>query len=138
MPVEIGKAPEQRAIFEGGDVGQLRQPDEGQADADKTPVAHRLQLETLRRAAENRGGEQSFRMRAHRRQHVVVIVAPGACRRDHRAVDAVRVERCDQLLMGEAVGGRMARIVDQRHVGREDMHMGIDLEGVGHAASCYF
>ena len=67
-----------------------------------------------------------------RRQDVVVVVAPRACRRDHRALDAVLVERRDQLLVGEAVFRRVARIVDQRHVGGEDMHMGVDLEAVGH------
>ena len=40
-----------------------------------------------------------------------------------------------QLLMGEAVCRRMARIVDQRHVRGEDMHMGVDLETGGHGNS---
>ena len=138
MPVEIGEAAEQRPIVEGGDVGQLRQADERQPDADKTFAAHRLQFEAFHRAAEDRGGAQPLAVGAQRRQHVVVVVAPGARGRDHRAVDAVGVERLDQFLMGEAIGRRVARIVDQRHVRGEDMHMGVDLERVGHAASCWF
>ena len=67
-----------------------------------------------------------------RGEGVVVVVAPRACRRDHRALDAMLVERRDQLLVGEAVFRRVARIVDQRHVGGEDMHMGVDLRAVGH------
>ena len=51
MPVEIGEAAEQRAIVEGGDVGKLRQADEGQPHAAKTVAAHRFQCEAFHRTA---------------------------------------------------------------------------------------
>jgi hypothetical protein len=70
-----------------------------------------------------------------RSQDVVVVVAPRARSRNHRAVDAVVVKGCDQILVGEAVFRRVARIVDQRHIGGEDMHVGIDLETVRHGNS---
>src|SRR5205814_2342396 len=50
----------------------------------------------------------------------VVVVAPRACRGDHCALDAMLVERCDQLLVAEVVFRRVTRVVDQRHVGGED------------------
>jgi hypothetical protein len=71
-------------------------------------------------------------MGAQRRERVVVVVAPRACRGDDRAPDAVGVHGGDQLLVGEAIVRRVARIVDQRHVGGEDMHVGVDLQRFWH------
>ena len=82
---------------------------------------------------QDRGAAQPLRVRAQCCERVVVVVAPRACRRDHGALDAVLVQRRDQLSVGEAVGRRVARIVDQRHVGGEDMHVRVDLQCVGHA-----
>ena len=65
-------------------------------------------------------------MRPQRRERVVVVVAPRARRRDHAELDAVRIHGGDQLLHREAVGRRMPRIVDERHVLREDMHVRVD------------
>jgi hypothetical protein len=109
--------------------------DEGQPHADETVAAHCLQRGPFHLAVEDRGTAQPRPMGAKCRQDVVVIIPPRTRGRDHRAVDAVLVERRDQLVVGEAVFWRVARIVDQRHVGGEDMHMGVDLETVGHRDS---
>src|SRR5262245_7374522 len=81
---------------------------------------------------EDRGAAQPLAMRAQRRPGVVVVVAPRACCGDDSAVDTIGIERRDQRFMGETVFRRVARIVDQRHVRGEDMHMGVDLQTVGH------
>jgi hypothetical protein len=62
----------------------------------------------------------------------------GLPRRDHRALDAVSIERRHQLLVREAVGRRMPRIVDERHAGGEDMNVRVDFQIIRHAAAyCY-
>ena len=49
VPVEIGEAAEKRAVLERRDVGNRRQPDERQADADDAVAAHRLEREAIDR-----------------------------------------------------------------------------------------
>ena len=59
VPVEIGEAAKQRAIFEGRDIGKFGQADEGQPHADETLTAHRLQRISFDRATEDRGAAQA-------------------------------------------------------------------------------
>jgi hypothetical protein len=65
VPVEIGEAAEQGAIVEGGDVGQLRQADEGKPHADEAVAAHRLQREAIHIGLDDGGSAQALPMRRH-------------------------------------------------------------------------
>ena len=99
--------------------------DERQAHADDAVLAHGVEHVALDRGRKDHGAAQP-RMRPQRGDGVVVVVAPGARRRDDGELDAMRIHGGDQLLDREVVGRGVPRIVDERHVAREDMHVRID------------